>query len=410
MENSHLPPVPSFRDSLVSGVIATLTIFINLIQIRILHKNLKKRVYEKFLLSLSICTLLSGILGFFTMSFTCIGSIKVHFYTIWAIWGVIAAYLSLVSTKHLILITIDRVWAVVSPLHHRTQANRRKTNFVLIYTWIIPLLILSGYILGIQSRDLTINKIIQYNRRILSSAVAVFVLFADLVFLVCYSMIAISIFKNRQCVTSRRQPHMMRILFLCVSFVLVFVICTTPFVISTISEWNKAVWLDKVSLGIVLLKGILDPMIYLIHKGCRPLCMIRKTARNIREERSSVDARRELNNNLRTTVDALGIYLDVAKIHKFGNQKSNSSVTLVNAPGTHIEASRTYIIASGTPLDNSEAMLDTLDTHLENQGNHVDVLKPGMDVAGNQIDSSNTYADTTKSQVMDVIRKYGKCK
>ena len=276
MVDQDLPPTPTLNDSVIWGVVASLTILVNSIQIHILRNIVKRKAHETLLLSFSICTLLTGIFGFFTVTLTSIRGIKIHFYTIWAFFGIMYAYLSLVSILHLIIISISRLWDVACPLHNRSLENDRKQPIrISILSWCVPMTFISGYIVVIQIKVLDIYGIIHYNRRVLASILAVFVLVADLVFLVCYSIISAIIFDSRKYTKSRRQTHMMRTLLLCVGFAFIFITCTTPFVITTISDWNKSVWLDKTSIGLLLLKGIMYPSIYLAHK-CRLRFLKRK--------------------------------------------------------------------------------------------------------------------------------------
>ena len=76
---------------------------------------------------------------------------------------------------------------------------------------------------------------------------------------------------------------MSKTVFLCMGFVIVFLACTTPFLVSAISAWNRLEWLDKTSLGLFLLKGVIDPLIYLMDKCQWALCCIKKVKQIITE-------------------------------------------------------------------------------------------------------------------------------
>ena len=285
MDNNNLPPIPSLQDTLVSGGVACLTIVVNAIQIHLIRNTDKKRMYEKLLLSFSTSSLLSGIFGLLTLLFASIWKMKIHFYANWAVWSVVTAYLSLVSTFNLIFLSVDRLWAVASPLNHRVRANTRKKIVVLTLSWNLPLVFIAGYMIGIEIQNLSIYQIIHQNRKILVSAFAIFILLADILFLMCYTAIIIIIIKNKKPNNSRRQQKLSKTVFLCMGFVIVFLACTTPFLVSAISAWNRLEWLDKSSLGLFLLKGLIDPLIYLMDKCQWALCCIKKVKQKITEKR-----------------------------------------------------------------------------------------------------------------------------
>ena len=113
-----------------------IVVVLNIVEIcLILNIKRRKTMYEKLLLSLSVADGLFGFTnGFQKVVRLCvIGELR---RSIAEISSIIYFFFILSSLEHLLLISLDRLWAICSPLHHRTKVTRKRIHIAIASLWI----------------------------------------------------------------------------------------------------------------------------------------------------------------------------------------------------------------------------------------------------------------------------------
>ena len=231
-------------------VLTIVAIVLSCIMIHILRKKKQRKPYEMFLLSLSVAEIIlvpSQVSLYASYSKT-----KVH--TI--LNTIVSSSLlnKLLSLHHLIVISADRLWAVVSPLTHRVHATGRKVKVAIIACWMIPLIIMGASMACLLATNLdTLVKS-------LCALQAVGIVVADLIFIICYGTIMYIVYSKK---SLGNLDHQLRVFRLCIGTVIIFVISSTPFVVVYITEWNPPTWLILLSNTMLPMNCIATSLLFL---------------------------------------------------------------------------------------------------------------------------------------------------
>ena len=264
MENSKSEPVKLEMWSKILGVIVpTLIILINSIEIHILRKSANKPFYEKILLSLSINDLICGLVSSVTVPY--LSLVKNEFYILlhWNAWGTALCYITLSSLVHLIIISVDTLWAVGAPLNHRKNATTKKLLIAVVSCWTIPIIFVVAFISFVLFEGMQPAEAYKFGTGTMCGVVAKVVLIADVMLLICYCAI---IWVIRTKTIPSKQKKSMNTLFLCIGIVSVFVAFSTPFVVVFITNWNSPHWLQKFAVILFPFNHISNSIVYLMHK------------------------------------------------------------------------------------------------------------------------------------------------
>ena len=254
---------------IIGFLLNLLVVVLNSIEIHILRTTPKKPFYEKILLSLTISDLINGIFG-------CVGAVllsvfekKIYYDLFWNIAGYGVCYSALISLLHLIFISLDRLWAVHSPFHHRTYSLRKKLTIALISSWGLPMLFMVANIVFISIQKLTIKEVYQHLLKIVYGAVAKVIFFADVIFLFSYSAIIWTTLSRKLEGAQEHQKQQKRFgttLILCMSIVLIFILSTTPFTVAFLINWNRPGWFVILSSVLFILNAISNSIVFLVQK------------------------------------------------------------------------------------------------------------------------------------------------
>ena len=87
---------------------------------------------------------------------------------------------------HLIIIKLDKSWALKAPLHHKIHISSKKVITDMALSWGIPMILLVVNVAVNIFQKKTVEEIYSYLATIMFSIFAKVVLFADIVFLSCY--------------------------------------------------------------------------------------------------------------------------------------------------------------------------------------------------------------------------------
>ena len=120
-----------YTESIVGIALGLLIILLNLCEMKILHKRKKKRLYESLLLSLSVSDLFLGV-SELSISIVYISGIfdESPNYAYMTYF-----FFLLVSILHLLCISIDRLYAVAYPIHHKTHQRGKTTKYLIGASW-----------------------------------------------------------------------------------------------------------------------------------------------------------------------------------------------------------------------------------------------------------------------------------
>ena len=252
---------------IVGFFVALLITILNSIEIHLLKKTRKKPFYENILLSLTICDLIGGALGLIVVPFVILVELKFYHTLNWIVWGFCMSSSVLSSLIHLIVISMDRLWAVATPLKYRQHASKGKIAAAVSLAWGVPMLFLAIHITLVLYKKLGVDEIYAYMRDTMFIIVARIVVIADIVLIISYfSIMWILAQNNSSQARMSRQYNLLNTLLLCVGIVLAFLVFTTPFVAMYVVVWNRPKWFLKLSLFLFPLNQISNSIIYLTQK------------------------------------------------------------------------------------------------------------------------------------------------
>ena len=249
--------------------VSVMVVIFNSIEIHVLRRTVNKPLYEKILLSLTICDLTWGIFAILNGSTISILENKYHILIAWNVWRFLTCYLTTTSLLHLICISVDRLWAVGAPLHHRRNVAKKKLVITIVSSWSIPILFVIINIIIILLKELDAEGIYWYTEGAMYSLLAKVILVSDMMLLFSNSAI-IWIVNKRRTVTRQssycNQTKLKSTLILCMGIVFVFIFFTTPFVVMHLVSWSKPQWIVKLSSFLFPLYQISNSLIYLLQK------------------------------------------------------------------------------------------------------------------------------------------------
>ena len=258
----------TLTSKIIGGIVAMLIITLNSIEIHMLRSTRNKVFYEKILLSLTICDLITGVYATFAVPFTSLAKEKYHV-LYWIAWAFLVSYCTLNSVIHLIIIGIDRLWAIASPLHHRIYASNRKLFGAIAISWFTPSIYIMANITIVTIQKLDHHTLYSYTRTSMAKRMAQVLIIADIVLVISYSAIIIVIWRQktiRKQSTQSKQRQFISTITLCTCIALVFVTASTPYVVVHIVDWNKPLWLQKLSIFLFPMNQILNSVLYMMQK------------------------------------------------------------------------------------------------------------------------------------------------
>ena len=270
MEESNINVIQlALWSTIVSLFIISLLVVLHSIQIHVLRKTAKKPFYEKILTSLTLCNLIGGILMLVTLPFVLIVKNEFHIVLYWNGFGFGLSYWTLNVLVHLVIISLDRLWATTSPFNHRIHTSKRKLIVSVALCWFVPLVITGTHIIFVVTKKMAAMEVYVYMRSTMFGIDAKIVIFADVILIVSYSAIIWILYRKSKGVSEGShiiQVKYRKALLLCMSIVIIFMVFTTPFVAVNIRVWNRPPWLIKVSIFLFPLNQISSSIIYLVQK------------------------------------------------------------------------------------------------------------------------------------------------
>ena len=254
---------------IVGILLNLLVVVLNSIEIHILRTTVKKRFYESILLSLTVSDLINGLFGFSAVALLSFFGKKSYYLLFWIIGGYGLSYSALISLMHLIFISLDRLWAVHSPLHHMQYSSKRKRIIALVPSWGIPITCMLASMIFVLFHKLSRESVLLHLENTIYCTVAKAILFADLIFIFAYSVIIWITFSRKTENIQENQKQRGRFsntLILCMSIVLIFILSTTPFTISFLFNWSRPGWFATLGNVLFTVNAISNSLVFLIQK------------------------------------------------------------------------------------------------------------------------------------------------
>ena len=182
-------------------------------------------------------------------------------------WSFPGLFIIMVSTFNLVLMTLEKLWAITAPLHYIAQASGRRINVMILLSWLVSFLIIFCCIVFLIWRALGVSDIIIFNRRVVVKIAAYMIIVANIVFVVSYCVIFWTI--------NRRQRHgltpctvKMRTVILCICVVLSLSISTTPFVVAHVVTWTSPPRLVHAGNSLIAVNSATNSIVFLASYYC----------------------------------------------------------------------------------------------------------------------------------------------
>ena len=228
------------NNRIILVVLGLIISILNFIEVVIIARLRKKKVYEMILLSLSVSDCMFGLSNVIVSSIVVSNSCQFEKLT----ESSHALYLIfiLASIFHLIFIALDKVVLVLKPLQHKA------ISVIWITTLVISISLYVGYKVKAENQNV-INKETQTveNKSKFTGdmqlLLSVCIVHADALMVVCYSsIIYLTRIKKKKVQSVSEASNRLPIICLCIGAT--FVICTLPFAIAKFSLGRIVFWTD----------------------------------------------------------------------------------------------------------------------------------------------------------------------
>ena len=281
----------------LSFIIAGIIVAVNIVEIIILCRLTHRRVYEKLLLSLTISDLCSGIAEIVIISTY---YMQLQNGTVFRAKHAVFAFFLFTSILHQIWLSLDRLWAVKSPIKHNIATNGRKVAVVVVVTWLINISAVVAYCIF---QEMNVQKIDNDRERwtltksyhdTFIRVIGSLILIADFVLIISYSMVIYRVRKravpNRSNSSTSRYNQQKRVTTMCLLITGSFVTTTLPYICFNILDKSLVTSINHVIANhwiriLVISNALLNSLIYLVQNYWKTFPCGRKTG-NSSEEKS----------------------------------------------------------------------------------------------------------------------------
>ena len=250
-----------------SYIVLCLIVLINSWQIIILKNRGRKTSFDKLLLSLSSCELMMGIVSLTIAVALRIETLKPYHVLFQATLYIFNSCVALSEYFHLIAITFDRTLAVVTPLKHRSYVTNKRTIFICMICWVIPIVWVFIYVAVFLLKGSFSSSMEDYYRTEFCFHSSILTICVDIIFIVCYGIIIHTISRRSQNPvgeSNRVQNQHAKTLFLCISYSAVFLIATIPFVILFLVPHRLSNWTVNSIVSLFTLNSFFNSTVFLV--------------------------------------------------------------------------------------------------------------------------------------------------
>ena len=285
ISNTKAPSVINNTTTGISLTVSIAIVFTNFIEIIILSKRRRRKVYEKLLLSLSMSDLFSG---FAEIAMTGTYYAKLQDVDVFKVKNTLFAFFLCTSIMHQILLALDRLYAVKFPIQHNIVTSGRKTVAVIAGTWLVNAIaaVACVTIVEIDTKNIEEDKkswpqTKSFFKTVLR-VVSVLILLAEVVFVIAYSMVVHEVRKTpviKQLHASRYR-HQKRVTRLCLLITGSFVVTTMPYILLHILPKHLTTSIDRHTANhwsrlLVISNALFNSVIYLLQNHWKRLLRVK---------------------------------------------------------------------------------------------------------------------------------------
>ena len=251
--------------NIVGLVLALSIIILNLCEIWLLHKEKRKCLYKHLLLSLSVSDLF---LGLSELSSNIAFIAGIHSDSPNYVYMTYFFFL-VVSILHLLFISIDRLYAVAYPIHHKTHQKEITTKSLIATSWTVSFVMTGGYVINyfVNSYHIKYTSKTQYCDLII--AIITYILIsANVLYIIIYSVIAYLIWSRKVTLYGQDQvknqiKKQKRGILLCACTVLTFIVFTSPFSFSYVQHPKMP---EKWTFKVLAANSAVNSIIFLLQE------------------------------------------------------------------------------------------------------------------------------------------------
>ena len=251
---------------------------VNLVEIICIVRKKNRTTFEKLLLSLALSDLLVGAITivYKTLDFV----LGQRSWLIEEVTAVVLTLSSIFSSQNLLAITIDRFLAIRFPIKHRILVTARRTNVLIIFTWVLSCFVGIGI-------DLILVVLVPSGGDYIMTASTVGIISIGAIVSIIYVCIIRFLFTRQVAVAARpedgkvfqkiqaifRGPQKTErtVLLSSVIVTATFIICTFPFAIEYL-RYRNAETLTFASKMLIILNSLLNPFVYFFNNFLRKSC------------------------------------------------------------------------------------------------------------------------------------------
>ena len=271
--DTSLLSLTSRWDYIMNWIMFVTIVSLNSIEIHILRKKIHRKGHEKILLSLSICDLsyqLVTAVFIIIRTWATATNSKQILQLLLSVYGFPILFANMVSILHLILMTLEKLWAIVAPLNHAAYASGRRINKMIFLSWFISFVIILSCIVVIIWKELTVSEIIAFHHQKIVKIVVYMMIVGNAVFVVSYSVIFWTIYSRPHNVQiAIHRSVKMSTVMLCVGIVLSLSLSTAPFVVVHVVKWNAPQPLVQAGYSLIPVNAATNSIVFLISHYCK---------------------------------------------------------------------------------------------------------------------------------------------
>ena len=256
--------------------LSALVILLNIAEIIIISRiKRRKTIYEKLLLSLSVADGLFGLINGLQIIFRLYASRDLS-QDIVEVSIIIYFFFIFSSLLHLLFISLNRVWAICSPLKHRIIVTRKRIHIAIAVLWIFTMSVTLAVFL-----DSFLDEPYSFWNILLG--IAILVLISDAVFLI-FNTILIYMIKKKETVTENKEGRCQMksteraVLRVCVVITIMFVFFTAPWAIIKLTAGQGPSWTHI----LLILNSAVNSVVYFFKGYLKQSCLGKRKGETMR--------------------------------------------------------------------------------------------------------------------------------
>ena len=244
----------------VSLLISILAIIMNVVEIGLLLHKRKQTRTEVVLISLSMADIMVA---------TCLTVTKLNHLGVIPSSGfiyilILTFFMILTSILHVVVITVERVVAVMYPFWHKAYVTRRKIVIALCIIWLQLVLGYSTEMVLIKVYRVPLNKLMLGTMKFISALFFTMALFVITAYTLIVLRFKCSLNSKQSQDQAMRRSKERRLVITSCSISGVYIVCHLPY---TVAIWYSFVWVFKLQICISL-SALMNSLVYFFLFKC----------------------------------------------------------------------------------------------------------------------------------------------